>query len=129
MKIKAAELHELSEGGRVIVNVNGMELGIFLVGGKYYAWRNVCPHAAAPVCVGVVQGTRLTSTVYDYQYGMDNQVLRCPWHGWEFDLTTGQHLAGGKVKLRGYPVEVDEMGIYVILNNSSVKRVEDDHDE
>jgi nitrite reductase (NADH) small subunit len=57
--------------------------------------------------------------VYDYQYGMDNQVLRCPWHGWEFDLTTGRHLAGGNAKLRGFPVETDETGVYVFLSERS----------
>lgn len=128
MRHKVAEPYELNEGGKVIVNVNGMELGVFLIGGQYYAWRNVCPHAAAPVCAGVVTGTRLESTVYNYQYGLDNQVLRCPWHGWEFDLTTGQHLAaGGRTKLRGFPVEADETGIYILINNSNVKRAED-HD-
>lgn len=125
MRYKAAEPHELSESSRKIVSINGMELGIFLVNGRYYAWRNVCPHAAAPVCVGLIQGTRLLSEVYDYEYGLDNQVLRCPWHGWEFDLTTGKHLAGGSTKLRGFPVETDETGIYVIMNNSKTKWVED----
>ncbi|MFC5448556.1 Rieske (2Fe-2S) protein [Paenibacillus aestuarii] len=119
MKVKVAEPNELDDGDKRIVKVKEMELGLFRIDGEYYAWRNVCPHAAAPVCVGAIRGTRLPSTVYDYQYGMDNQVLRCPWHGWEFDLRTGQHLAAGSnAKLRGFPVEADDSGVYVVLRDS-----------
>ncbi|CAG7599975.1 hypothetical protein PAESOLCIP111_00356 [Paenibacillus solanacearum] len=116
MRYKVLEANELTDGGQRIVSVKEMELGIYRIDGRYYAWRNVCPHAAAPVCAGLVRGTRLPSGVYDYRFGLDNQVLRCPWHGWEFDLTNGRHLAqGSKAKLRGYPVEADESGVYVVI--------------
>jgi len=119
VKVKVAEPNELGDGDKRIVKVKDMELGLFRIEGEYYAWRNVCPHAAAPVCVGAIRGTRLPSAVYDYQYGMDNQVLRCPWHGWEFDLRTGHHLAAGSdAKLRGFPVEADESGVYVVLRDA-----------
>ncbi|WJH34916.1 Rieske (2Fe-2S) protein [Paenibacillus sp. CC-CFT747] len=114
MRIKVAEPDALPDGGKLIVKVKEMEVGLFRVDGVYYAWRNVCPHAAAPVCAGPIRGTKLPSAVYAYEYGMENQVLRCPWHGWEFDLVSGRHLAAGsKAKLRGFPVETDEEGIYV----------------
>ncbi|MFE5324246.1 Rieske (2Fe-2S) protein [Paenibacillus sp. NPDC056579] len=109
-----AELAE-AENGRKVVEVKGMEIGIFNVHGSFYAWRNVCPHAAAPVCVGKVCGTRLPSMVYEYKYGKDQQILRCPWHGWEFDLTNGRHLADESVKLRGYEVEVEGDQVYVLI--------------
>lgn len=116
MRIKVAEADDLQDGGRMIVRAGELELGLFRIGGRYYAWRNVCPHAAAPVCAGPVRGTRLPSGVYEYEYGLDGQVLRCPWHGWEFDLASGRHLAeGSRAKLRGYPVEADEAGVYVIV--------------
>lgn len=114
-KVLACTVEELRRQGRKIVEANGMEIGLFLVDGAVYAWRNVCPHAAAPVCEGVVCGTRLPSMVYEYRYGMDQEVLRCPWHGWEFDLKTGEHLAGERAKLRGYPVACEEGRIYVLV--------------
>ncbi|MED5020121.1 Rieske (2Fe-2S) protein [Paenibacillus chibensis] len=116
MRVKVAEPDAISEGGKLIVKLKEMEIGLFRIGGKYYAWRNVCPHAAAPVCAGTIRGTRLPSGVYDYEYGLEDQVLRCPWHGWEFDLKSGHHLAAGSdAKLRGYPVETDDAGVYVVL--------------
>jgi nitrite reductase/ring-hydroxylating ferredoxin subunit len=98
-----------------IVTVKGMEIGIYEVAGKYYAWRNVCPHAAAPVCAGKVTGTRLPSDVYEYICGRDREILRCPWHGWEFDLLTGKHLVDETVKLRGFEVVIEEEEICVLV--------------
>ena len=75
-----------------------MELGIFRVGGDYRAYRNLCPHAGAPVCAGPVAGV----------------VLRCPWHGWEFDLHTGAHLLNPAARLQGYVVEVEDDRLFVL---------------
>ncbi|ANE45683.1 2Fe-2S ferredoxin [Paenibacillus swuensis] len=105
---------DIKEKKRVIANVKGMELGIFYVDGEFYAYRNLCPHAAAPVCEGPVCGTYLLSDVYQYQYGKDSEVVRCPWHGWEFDLKSGEHLADPSTKLRGYPVVVENDQVYVV---------------
>ncbi|MBD2847862.1 Rieske (2Fe-2S) protein [Paenibacillus sp. IB182496] len=107
-----ASLEELREKGRLIVQVGKAEIGLFEVDGEVRAWRNLCPHAFAPVCEGRVCGTRLASNVYEYVYGRDQEILRCPWHGWEFDLKTGQHLAGEQ-KLRGYKAEVEEGRVYI----------------
>lgn len=111
----AGTVKELKEQGRMIVQVKKLEVGIFNVSNHYYAWVNVCPHAAAPICEGVICGTRLPSLVYDYKYGKEQEVIRCPWHGWEFDLQTGKHLAEEKVKLREVEVEVegDEIFLYI----------------
>lgn len=113
----AGSLEELTRKGRSIVKVKGMEVGLFLVDGQVQAWRNVCPHAAAPVCEGRVCGTRLPSDVYEYVYGKDQGVLRCPWHGWEFDLKTGRHLAEEDrgVKLRGFETEIVGDDIFVLI--------------
>ncbi|WP_102348968.1 Rieske (2Fe-2S) protein [Bacillus sp. Marseille-P3661] len=114
-KYPVAKVSEIKKNGRIIVEVKGMEIGIFHVNGEYFAWRNFCPHAAAPICKGRITGTRLPSMVYEYKYGNDDQIIRCPWHGWEFNLETGQHLAEPDVKLRGYPVEVDGEDICLLL--------------
>ncbi|WP_091508455.1 Rieske (2Fe-2S) protein [Amycolatopsis sacchari] len=111
---RVARVDEIPETGSLVVTVNGTEIGIFRVGSELVAWRNVCPHFAAPVCKGTVAGTTLPSGVYQYEYGRDGEILQCPWHGWEFDLRTGEHLAvGSRARLRQYSVEIHGDDVYV----------------
>ncbi|WP_216626003.1 Rieske (2Fe-2S) protein [Paenibacillus plantarum] len=63
----------------------------------------------------MVSGTRLLSNVYEYELGCEGRILRCPWHGWEFDLTNGKHLADPNVKLRGFEVLVEVGELYIML--------------
>ncbi|MEK3724026.1 Rieske (2Fe-2S) protein [Paenibacillus sp. FSL H8-0034] len=113
----AASEEEVMALGKKIVVIKNMEIGIFYVGGRFYAWRNLCPHAAAPVCKGLINGTTLPKDVYEYEFGYEGQILRCPWHGWEFDLTDGRHLApDSSAKLRGYEVRVEDGSLYLMMS-------------
>ncbi|GGD52222.1 Rieske (2Fe-2S) protein [Paenibacillus nasutitermitis] len=98
-KYLVASKEEVVEGKCKIVKVKNTEFGLYRVNGQYYAWKNACPHFGAPVCRGVITGTRLPSLVYEYEYGRENEIVRCPWHGWEFDLMTGEHLVDPNTKL------------------------------
>lgn len=91
----------------------GTPIGLFRLEDRIVAWRDVCPHEAAPVCRGTVAGTRLQSPVREYLYGRHQEILRCPWHGWEFDLNSGEHLAEGSgARLRRHPIEVRDGAVY-----------------
>ncbi len=79
------------------VQAAGLDLLLFRVGDEYRAYRNVCPHASAPLHTGrVAHGT-----------------LRCPWHGWEFDLATGRHVLQPACTLDAYRVEVEGGRLFV----------------
>lgn len=107
--------------GGLQVDADGVPVGLFRVGDDIVAWRDVCPHAAAPVCGGRVDGTRVQTAVYRYEYGRDREVLQCPWHGWEFDLVDGTHLAGGSsAKLRRHPVRIADGRVYDASPSSRV---------
>lgn len=111
-----AGLADIPDGGRLLVQVGDLEIGLFRSGRAVRAWRNSCPHMGAPVCRGRIAGTMLPSAVYEYCPGRDGEILQCPWHGWEFDLRDGHHLApGSRVRLRGYPVEVNGDRVLVRL--------------
>jgi 3-phenylpropionate/trans-cinnamate dioxygenase ferredoxin subunit len=81
---------EIKPGERKIVEIDGRSIGVFNVHGQYYAVRNQCPHAGARLCEGVLSGLVTASIPGEYRYLRSGEVLRCPWHGWEFDLKTGQ---------------------------------------
>jgi len=95
-----AQAGDLPPGSRRIVSVGKVEIGLFNVGGEIHAYRNACPHAGAPVCLGRVSGTSMPSHVYEYIYGKEGCILRCPWHGWEFDLRTGEHIVDPGTRLK-----------------------------
>lgn len=80
---------ELPPGARRVVRVDGRAISVFNVGGRLYAIRDVCPHQGARLSAGVIGGTMLPSAPHEYVYGMEGQVIRCPWHKFEFDLETG----------------------------------------
>ena len=111
---RVAAESEVPDRGALIVTLAGQEIGLFRVRGEIVGWRNRCPHQAAPVCRGTIDGTRLPSEVYRYEFGRDSEILQCPWHGWEFDLITGEHLAhGSRARLRRYEVEVRDGQVFV----------------
>lgn len=84
-------LDELRPGQRKIVQIGKRSIGVFNIHGELHAVKNVCPHQGAELCRGSVGGTMLPSnTPGEYNYALDGQVLRCPWHFWEFDITTGE---------------------------------------
>jgi 3-phenylpropionate/trans-cinnamate dioxygenase ferredoxin subunit len=81
------------------------------VGGRFHALRNLCPHQQAPLCEGRIMGTTLASRPGTYVYGREGQILRCPWHGWEFDLTTGRSVFDPDgCRVKQYPVSVEGGG-------------------
>jgi nitrite reductase/ring-hydroxylating ferredoxin subunit len=109
------DLDQLDEAKAKIVSVAGRSIGIIKTNGRVYAVRNVCPHKRAPVCRGQLRGTLLPSDPATFVFGLENQVLQCPWHGWEFDLESGASLCKGAAKLTFYPVTVRDKSIFLDL--------------
>lgn len=105
--VRVAAASEVPPGERKIVDVDGKSVGLFNVGGRYVAVRNLCPHELAPVCRGRVSGTTVASEPGQFRWGREGEILSCPWHGWEFDLLTGEALCGDRRGLTRYEVTVD----------------------
>jgi len=102
---------ELPVGARKIIEINGRSIGVFNIHGNYHALRNSCPHQLAPLCRGHITGTTLPSQPGEYNWGRDGEIIRCPWHGWEFDLTTGQSIFNPhKMRVKTYEVTVERGG-------------------
>ncbi len=101
-------LSELTPGSRRIVEVQGRSIGVFNVEGRLYALRNACPHQGAPLCLGKLTGTMAASEPGVYEWRREGEILRCPWHGWEFDLTNGRSIFNPhRIRVRPYDVTVE----------------------
>ena len=71
---KAAKLSEIPAGSIKEVQVGGQAMALANVGGTFYAINNTCLHRGGPLGEGQ----------------LDGKVVTCPWHGWQFDVTTGK---------------------------------------
>ncbi len=104
-----ARVSDLPPGSRKIVSVEGRSIGVFNVKGEYYALRNMCPHQGAPLCEGSLHGTAATTKPGEYEWIREGEILRCPWHGWEFDVTNGRSIFNPhKMRVKVYDVTVGE---------------------
>ena len=102
------KVSEIPPGKRKIVDVSGRSIGVFNIGGEFYALRSQCPHQGAPLCRGTLTGTMLPSRPGEYQWARDGEILRCPWHGWEFDVTNGRSVCNPhRIRVRSYEVTVE----------------------
>ena len=81
---------EIPPGERKLVILEGREIGVFNVHGEFYALRNRCPHQGGALCKGRVSGFVTARVPGEYEYTRKGEILRCPWHGWEYDIKTGQ---------------------------------------
>jgi nitrite reductase/ring-hydroxylating ferredoxin subunit len=110
---------DVLEGGRVVVDVEGTEVGIFRLDGRLYAWENRCMHAGGPVCQGKLMNRvveRLDAEKRSLGDDFSDELhIVCPWHGYEYDVRTGEHPADSRLRLRRVDVEEQEGEILVRL--------------
>jgi nitrite reductase/ring-hydroxylating ferredoxin subunit len=109
MKIVVGKVSDFENGGRKIIDVNGKSIGVFRVDGRFYALRNRCPHQFGPLCVGSLAQRAVSDGPGDVKMDDGPPLITCPWHGWEYDLATGQSFMGpgrGNMAALSYDVDV-----------------------
>jgi 3-phenylpropionate/trans-cinnamate dioxygenase ferredoxin subunit len=103
-----AAVDEIPPGRRKIVEVAGRSIGVFNVGGEFFALRNRCPHQGGPLCEGKQWGLLTARVPGEFEYGREGEIIGCGWHGWEFDIRTGQSWCEPeRLRVRAYQVSVE----------------------
>jgi 3-phenylpropionate/trans-cinnamate dioxygenase ferredoxin subunit len=110
-----ARAADIPPSGRQVVMVDGHEIGIFNLEGEYFALLNRCPHRAGPLCHGRLRPLISSEEVGQVSHAREGEVLKCPWHQWEFDLRTGHALYDPRLRVRTYAVaqEGEEVVLYL----------------
>jgi 3-phenylpropionate/trans-cinnamate dioxygenase ferredoxin subunit len=104
-----ARADDIPPGHRQIFKIRGRDIVVFNVNGAFSAFLNRCPHKGAELCHGVLVGLVESDEPGTYEYSRPGEMLRCPYHGWEFDLKTGQSWCEpDSVKARQFQVTVEE---------------------
>lgn len=104
---------EVRAGTPHMATIRNLSVGVFRIGDSFYALLNVCPHRGAPLCEGPQCGTTAPVDDARFIYHRENEIVRCAWHGWEFDIKSGAALVDPSVRARTFPVTVEDGGIYV----------------
>jgi len=103
-----AAVEALPPGSRKLVDVDGRPIVIFNVKGEYFALRNRCPHQGGNLYEGKLTGLITSPEPGRYEYSRQGEILRCPWHGWEFDIRTGKScIDPTRIRVKSYPVDVE----------------------
>jgi 3-phenylpropionate/trans-cinnamate dioxygenase ferredoxin subunit len=102
-----ATVADIPPGGRKLVTADGRAIVVFNLAGEFFALSNRCPHRGGSLCQGRQTGLVESDGPGHYRYSRPGEIIRCPWHGWEFDIRTGQSWCDPtRVRARPYTVSV-----------------------
>ena len=101
---KVATTSELSSGAGKKVELNGKEIALFNIDGKFYALDDMCPHRGGSLSEG----------------SCEDKVVACPWHGWQYDVATGACLTSPSVQQQTYEVKVEGNDVLVLVPTSQL---------
>jgi nitrite reductase/ring-hydroxylating ferredoxin subunit len=114
-----AKATDLKDGDRRIVVSGKHEVGVFFKDNAYFAYSNFCVHSGGPACEGLminrVVDIIAPDRTYQGQTFSDEVHFACPWHGYEYELKTGECVADRRLKLRKYDVVRRGEDIYVVI--------------
>lgn len=96
-----------------MIDLDGREVAVFRVDGEYHALSNHCVHQGGPACEGRLSGTLGVDGSGDLTYEREGEIVSCPWHGWEFDVTTGESLADPSFRQPTYEVVEEGGAVYL----------------
>ena len=103
-----ARAEDLPPGTRRLVTVAGRDIVILNIKGELFALSDKCPHKGGSLARGKLTGLVLSTEPGTYQYSRAGEMLRCPWHGWEFDVRTGRSWCDpNRLRLMNYKVSVE----------------------
>ena len=120
--VSAGPVSMLAATGQAVVRPNGRQILLWRAGEAIYACDNRCPHEGYPLAEGSLARRKVSGDGGGAGPGIDRDadkehcVLTCHWHGWTFDLDSGETLLGGDV-LRRYPVRIEDGTIQLDLTD------------
>jgi nitrite reductase/ring-hydroxylating ferredoxin subunit len=109
---------DIPVGERRIYSVGGRQgIGVFNLGDEFVAVRNLCPHRGGPLCYGRLRPHVISNAVGQIGFEREGEILKCPWHQWEFDLRTGWSLYAPLLRVQTYRVSVEDGNLILHLDD------------
>lgn len=95
--VKVASTKDVEPGTGITITAEGEEIALFNVNGTFHAIHNTCVHRGGPLGEGL----------------LENAVVTCPWHGWQYDVTTGVSTVNPSAKVKTFNVKVEGPDVLV----------------
>jgi nitrite reductase/ring-hydroxylating ferredoxin subunit len=95
--IKVAKTSEMPPGAAREFHADGHVIALFNVNGQLHCLDNTCMHRGGPLGQGALEGN----------------IVTCPWHGWQYNVTTGEAVFNEQIKVKRYEVKVEGEDIVV----------------
>lgn len=120
-----AAVAEIPPGGRKLVEVSGRRVVVFNLGGEFFALGDRCPHQGGSLAAGCLTGSVSSPEPGRYSYARKGEMVRCPWHYWEFDIRTGRsRFDPGRVRTRRYEARVESGSALGAASQEDASRAE-----
>jgi nitrite reductase (NADH) small subunit len=100
--IRVADVSDVPPGTAKELMAGDQVIALFNADGMFYAMDGICPHAGGPLGEGTLRGT----------------IITCPWHGWQFDVTTGANCLNARIVHTCFPVQVQGNDVLVEIPES-----------
>ena len=118
-EVFVSKLAQFPDGERRILAHGDREIGVFHWKGEFFAYENLCLHQGGPACEGVmmhrVEDKLAADKTWQGQKFADDIHFVCPWHGYEYDLKTGECAADRSLKLQKFDVVRRGEDLYVVV--------------
>lgn len=102
-----ARADEVAPGASKQLRVADRDIALFNIDGEFHAIADRCPHEGASLCKGTITGIAESDRPGHYRLIRKGEMVRCPWHGWEFDIRTGRSWCDPtRVRVKSYDVKV-----------------------
>lgn len=95
--VRVGSLADLKPGQSLNVDVKGTQVALYNVDGQVWATANTCAHRGGPLGEGTLEG----------------RIVTCPWHAFQFDVTSGRCATNPALSVACYPVRIDGQDILV----------------
>jgi nitrite reductase/ring-hydroxylating ferredoxin subunit len=110
-----SKVSDYESADRVITEIKGMEIAVFQKDGTFHAMANYCTHQGGPLCEGgITKPSELGDDGWEWEYDEERSCVVCPWHGWRYDIESGENVDHENIRSPTYDVEVEDGSVYVL---------------
>ncbi len=117
-----ARIDDVAPGERMRVTIGRRTIALFNLDGEFFALGDICPHEFGSLCKGKLSGLARSNAPGEYAIERPGEFIKCPWHGWEFDIRTGQSYCDPEtMRARSFPASVAKGADIVEYESGPVK--------